>query len=258
MDVLDKYTKVPNTVIETMSILSGSTFKVLLWIVRQTVGYGKKSDGISISQLSKHTGVSPRQINNSINELKELKFISIIHQKSNDGGNSYNRYSINLKAITTHMQKVHKGNAENAQGPMQKVHTQKTIIQKKREKDFFSFSEETVEAYINYLLNTENVKNKTAYSVKIKKQIRANDMATVEALKKWLPLHKAEMFYKRYKHQDMEIHIKDGETLKGELSSIEFRDQKYIARIYDPETYKSHSIKFNQLEEIESLIKGEK
>ncbi len=258
MDVLDKYTKVPNTVIETMSILSGSTFKVLLWIVRQTVGYGKKSDGISISQLSKRTGVSQRHVHRSINELKELKIIKITHTTSKHGGSSYNRYSINLKAINTLVTSCHRGSDTMTQGLVTSCHTQKTIIQKKREKDFFSFSEKTIEAYINYLLNTENVKNKVAYSVKIKKQIRANDFATLEALQKWLPVYKAETFYKRYKQQLLDMPIKDGETLKGELSSIEFKDQAYIVRICDPETYKSHSIKFNQLEEIELFIKGEK
>jgi len=228
-------------------------FTLAMILLNQTIGFKKKSDGISLSQWMQRSGLSKNKVIKTLESLKEKKYIKKKRQNTQKQGNSYSRYWLTL------VPDVNKACTSDEQGLVPDVNTQViNNTSNKREKDFFYFSEETVEAYINHLLNTEDVKNKVAYSVKIKKQIRANDFATLEALKKWLPVYKAEAFYKRYKQQQLEIPIKDGETLKGELSSIEFKDQAYIVRICDPETYKSHSIKFNQLEEIELFIKGEK
>jgi len=130
LEVLDNFTKTPNVIFVIMKFISGSEYKIVLHIVRQTLGYEKSSDGISISQFVEVTGLSKAQVNNTIKSLKEKKIIRVSGQTHKNGGKSYNRYSLNFKTIDTLGQKVSKGGSES-------VHTkdnrQNTIIQKKRE-----------------------------------------------------------------------------------------------------------------------------
>lgn len=228
-------------------------FVLAMILLNQTIGFKKKSDGISLSQWVQRSGLSKNKVIKTLESLKEKKFIKKKRQNTTKQGNHYSRYWLTL------VPEVNKACPSDEQGLVPEVNTQViNNTSNKREKDIFSFSEETIESYIEYLLNTEDVKNKVAYSVKIKKQIRTNDIATLEALKKWLPVYKAETFYKRYKQQHMEIPITGGKILKGELSSIEWKNQRYVVRLYDRVTYKNHQIHVNQLEEIELCIKGEK
>jgi phage replication O-like protein O len=101
---MDNFTKTPNACFEMMVILTGSEFKLFMHIVRQTIGYGKKSDGISISQFVANTGVSSRQVSVSIEKLKEYKVIIVKRQTLKSGGKSYNRYSLSAKGINTLVQ----------------------------------------------------------------------------------------------------------------------------------------------------------
>jgi phage replication O-like protein O len=64
------FTQYPNEVLDQwMSKLSGSEFKVLSKIIRQTFGWGKEWDGIAISQLCDSTGLSNRHVIKAINVL---------------------------------------------------------------------------------------------------------------------------------------------------------------------------------------------
>ena len=79
-------TGVPNALFDsTLPVLNCSELKILLVIVRQTLGWkdkqtctGRKSrDWISSSQLMKKTGCSRRSISTAIASLVEKKFISV-------------------------------------------------------------------------------------------------------------------------------------------------------------------------------------
>ena len=145
-EAIDNFTKTPNACFTIMIFMSGSAFKVFMHIVRQTIGYNKKSDGISISQFAEHTGVSNRQVQEAIKQLQELKVITVKSQTAKSGGKSYNRYSLNMKGINTLVQKLPKGTAKTAKGVRQKLpkgtaktantkeNRQNTIEQKKRER----------------------------------------------------------------------------------------------------------------------------
>ncbi|QOP42494.1 replication protein [Sulfurimonas sediminis] len=220
MELIENFTKVPNECFYVMRFVNGSTYKIYFLIVRKTFGYNKKSDGISISQFVKETGVSQTQVKKSINELKELKLIRVLGQTKKDGGKSYNRYSINLKAIDTLGQKVSKGRAESDQGVGQKVSIQNTIKQKKREikakktnfsktaltlADIFRDEDENqinkhIENYLDYLVSVqEYVKNKNAFKIAVKRKINKGVNEQLEDLEEWYLSMMCKKFEERYK-----------------------------------------------------------
>ena len=130
-EIIDNFTKIPNSLFAIMPHMSGSSFKVLMHIARQTIGYNKKTDGISISQFSEYTGLSKRQVPRCIDELKKLKLITVSKQKRKDGTYSYNRYSLNAKGINNLMPKWHKEDAKMAQPPYDNMaHTRENNITK--------------------------------------------------------------------------------------------------------------------------------
>jgi len=221
-EILDNFTKVPNVIFLIIKHINKSSFVVLIHIVRKTIGYNKKSDGISISQFSDDTGLSPRQVNNSIKELKEKKIIRVSGQTHKNGGKSYNRYEINIKGINTLVQSLHKGSATNAQGVVQSLHKgsatnahtkdnrQNTIEQKKRERykesennTFFLLSENMqkkyLDEYIVHLINAqEYIRSETAFKLKIKKKIFAKDIDQLQDFEEWYLLLKCEELKRKY------------------------------------------------------------
>jgi phage replication O-like protein O len=54
----------------------GNDLRVLLAIIRKTWGWGKKEDWLSVSQLSKMTGIAERQISQSLASLRSSGIIS--------------------------------------------------------------------------------------------------------------------------------------------------------------------------------------
>jgi phage replication O-like protein O len=58
-----------------MKELSGSEFKVVMSILRKTLGWHKWADYISISQIMEATGLSNRQCINCVNSLEKKGFI---------------------------------------------------------------------------------------------------------------------------------------------------------------------------------------
>jgi hypothetical protein len=83
------YTQVPNELFdELMQNLAGSELKILLLIIRKTLGFSladgsrKKSDLVSVSQIKKYTGLESAQIIESLKKL-ENKYQLIQSIKSN-------------------------------------------------------------------------------------------------------------------------------------------------------------------------------
>lgn len=77
------YTQIPNLLLdELLPSLSEKELKVLLYIMRRTLGFHKKKDGISISQLckgiegkDKGTGLSNRAVIDALDRLNERQLI---------------------------------------------------------------------------------------------------------------------------------------------------------------------------------------
>lgn len=104
------YTQVPNIFLdELMSELTGSEFKVLIYITRRTFGFGKRSDNISLNQiangiikkdgtvLDKGTGLSKTQIINAINKLVDKGIIIKVKRASEKKGLEATNYSLKFK-----------------------------------------------------------------------------------------------------------------------------------------------------------------
>ena len=82
--------QVPNILCDKiMAEVSHAEFKVIMAIVRKTYGWGKNSDRISLSQLTKMTGVSNRKV---IDSIRALDWIILTHKLPN----GTTEYSINI------------------------------------------------------------------------------------------------------------------------------------------------------------------
>lgn len=81
-------TQFPNILLDAiMPLCSPAVWKLLCVIVRQTYGWHKSFDTISLSQLEKKTGLSDRGVRNSIETLKEAGLL--IRGPINEHGWSY-------------------------------------------------------------------------------------------------------------------------------------------------------------------------
>ena len=224
-EILDNYTKVPNEVFIIVKFMKPSSYIVLTHIVRKTIGFNKGSDGISISQFVEATGLSKRQVINSIAELKKLKVINITRQTQKNGGKSYNRYKLNLKGITTLVQNLHKGGADNAQGVVQNLHkgsadnahtkennTKNNLTKEEREgasaktNDFIylkfsdSLRAKKTDEYINHLLvTTSYVKSNTAFKITVKKKLAKGDKEQLQDFEEWFLNKECDILLKKYK-----------------------------------------------------------
>ncbi|TCK39672.1 phage replication protein O [Paraburkholderia sp. BL8N3] len=71
VQVEDGYTRVAHGILETLALadLSKRHYKVLLVMIRQTYGYNKKSDEVSLSQFEAKTGVLKPNVSTAIDEL---------------------------------------------------------------------------------------------------------------------------------------------------------------------------------------------
>jgi hypothetical protein len=103
-------TQIPDIILDHwMAHLSGSDFKVLMYVARRTYGFGRESAAISLSQianglvkrdgtrLDSGTGGSRSSVARSLKNLEQIKLI-LRHQNFNDeiGDFDQNTYSINL------------------------------------------------------------------------------------------------------------------------------------------------------------------
>lgn len=80
------YTQVPNAVISMMPHFTEAELKVILAITRKTVGWQKKRDRISLTQLEEMTGMARASITKAI---KSETFSGLIKTYSTKKGNEY-------------------------------------------------------------------------------------------------------------------------------------------------------------------------
>lgn len=146
-------TQIPNYFLdEVLLTLSGAELKVMLYLMRRTYGFQKKSDRVSISQICKGiktkkgvqldngTGLNNRTVMKGIASLEEKDLILVEKELG-----KVNFYKLNLKPVyknytseqnNTSVEKVHYTSVEKATGTsVENVHSQKKVskesIQKK-------------------------------------------------------------------------------------------------------------------------------
>jgi len=163
-------------------------YRILMFIAEKTIGYNKKSDGISLSQFMTYTGISKPRITKTIKQLKEKKLITVRKQQHKNGGDTYSRYS--LKGVND----IYTGSKPHLHGGVNDVYTQNTIIQNMRERILFDGDnifhtlteheqEREANAYADYV--SMDAKRPEAYKAKIMKQIRRDHTETLEAFQVW-------------------------------------------------------------------------
>jgi len=83
------YTKIPNNFLEWIISQDFETvdYKVLLFVFRKTIGWGKESDKISLSQFVTGTGASKRAIIYSIERLVQAR--TLVRTRDRGRTNTY-------------------------------------------------------------------------------------------------------------------------------------------------------------------------
>lgn len=76
------FTQVANEIMEALyeSALNGTQYRIILFIIRATYGYQKSEHDISISFISKGTGIAERQVKRELSSLIEMKVIRILKE----------------------------------------------------------------------------------------------------------------------------------------------------------------------------------
>jgi hypothetical protein len=138
MEDFMSYTYFPNTLVDDyLHDLSGAEVKVLLYIIRRTLGFGKVSDVISLSQfthgirkkdgtvLDAGTGLSKEGVTKALTSLEAKGLIQRERITSREKGYEATRYTLS-ENLTSPCQK-------NGQAHVRKSDIQKTVKQNKRE-----------------------------------------------------------------------------------------------------------------------------
>ena len=99
------YTKIPNWILDNSELeLDPYEFAILMHILRRTIGFGKKSDGIAFSQFAEATKMSRSSVIRTIEKLRKKRVIQVKKQRAKDGGDSFNRYSLHPRLEEAHPQ----------------------------------------------------------------------------------------------------------------------------------------------------------
>ena len=90
------YTQVPNSILDKkLKKLKSSELKILMLICRKTFGYQKRKDSISLSQMTKYTGLTKSTVIEAVRGLEKKDII----QKHTD--KRTHQYSIEIEPLTT-------------------------------------------------------------------------------------------------------------------------------------------------------------
>mgnify|MGYP006113000023 CR=1 FL=1 len=73
------FTRLWNEIPENAKLFSGNGYKLITYLLRETIGFGRNSVTITKRKISKHTGICMDKVQIYTKELKELELISITH-----------------------------------------------------------------------------------------------------------------------------------------------------------------------------------
>jgi replication protein O len=148
--VQPNYTQIPNIIFDHwMNHLDSSTFKLLLFICRKTLGWHKNKDCLSLKKLEEGTHLSKTTITRCIRELESFGLIKKELHKNKYGDQDPNTYEliINEEVVQNLDNPVQNldngGSPEFRQGVVQNLDTQKKDIQKKDKSNDLSIAHGT-------------------------------------------------------------------------------------------------------------------
>ena len=284
MVIIDNFTKVKNDVFLVMYYLSGAEVKIFFWIYRKTVGYDKKTDGISISQFSENLGISKMQVNRAIKSLKEKKLIKVKPQKNKNGAKYFNRYEINFNTVDTLVTKCDKGSNKMLQGVVTKCdkgsnkmlhtkdnNTKNNITKEERENIladnvYFSLSERDSNKFLNEFIDhlieeSDYIRSETAFKIKIRKLFAKEDLEQLEEFERWYLEEECNRLNEKYQGREVLLYGVDRTYIKSiypyfDTEKYDKEDKLYIWLKFKEtdETYKT--LNFINSEEAEDFLKG--
>lgn len=73
----EPFTRVSNEILEALSRtkLNGSEYAIILFVIRNTYGFGKKSKPMSISYIAEGTGIHRTKVADALNKLIKNKIL---------------------------------------------------------------------------------------------------------------------------------------------------------------------------------------
>lgn len=141
------YTPIANEILEELVKIDllGAELRVLLFIIRKTYGYHKKSDQISFTQFEKGTGISRQTINKTLKNLMAKGLIVKICLPGGNIGYSFIKDHENW-VVKTHL--LVKGKWVTSQDVFTK--TSKDVLTHKRKKENTKENSETSSQVFNW------------------------------------------------------------------------------------------------------------
>ena len=266
MQTAEAFTKIPNALLddETLTVYERA---ILIHIARKTIGYGKKSDGISISQFAKATGISTGKIKSTLKELKEQKRIIVKRQSTSRGGNSYSRYSLYPlgHVVTPPGHEVTHPQPRGDPPLGHEVAIQKKIEQKKIDKRgerhhiydenvFFSLSgsEHDREIHRFLIAASGDKRDPAAYKAKLRKQIEKGHTATLATFEEWYLEDHCKRLTDTHKGKTFGDEIIDG--IHSYLNTEGFdHEWKFIVQTHDSNGERS-TYTYTTLSEVENAL----
>ena len=187
-------------------------------LLKQTVLFKKKSDGISLSQWMQRSGLSKSKITLTLKSLQKKKVFKKQRQNSPKRGYSYSRYTLTLAP------EKDKGSTCEGQALVSEKDIQVTDrTSKEREVPLLNpYTKDEIDAYINHLQETEKVENRAGYARKIRDQLEQRDQATIEGLKDWIGQYRERVQAQERKKRQM-IALIDDLVLRESQNSFTFR-----------------------------------
>lgn len=140
---LDPYTKIPNDWIDrAMPSMSAAEWMIMTVILRQTAGWHKERDAISLTQFEQRTGLSRHTVIAALRNLAQRGWIVIYEQGNRSIYEPRFSPSAKTAPLTSSaeiapelVQKLHHASAKTAPEVVQKLHTQKKERKKKEKKE---------------------------------------------------------------------------------------------------------------------------
>lgn len=91
------FTMMPNEISDVlMPRLSGSQFKVVIWLARKTFGWQQPLTAASISELATATGLSRRTIMNTVADLESFGVILVHREQLDTHTDAINVYALRM------------------------------------------------------------------------------------------------------------------------------------------------------------------
>ncbi len=151
-DIKDNFTKIPNELFEVGKDIKCSSYRILMFVARKTIGFGKKRDKISTSQLIKGTGLSKTAVSDALKELEIKKIIKIRRGKSKNGENPIKIIEINFSSFNSRNSVLsHKVDSCICDPTKERYNNnnKKGVSKTTKKNIFFSLSDEQKKIYID-------------------------------------------------------------------------------------------------------------